>query len=124
MLSSSSLRKNKEVLARNGGRKIGKEMCLNLYFMEESLLSMTPFHSLSIYFGKSPCLLIILLYKITNWPAIPVVELVFPRLLSCCQYVQNEFQPRKPSIASAIFAVFKPSITSPIPESVLNHLLL
>jgi hypothetical protein len=44
MLSFSSLRKNKEVLARNGGGKIGKEMCLNLYSMEESLLNMTPFH--------------------------------------------------------------------------------
>jgi hypothetical protein len=39
MLSSSSLRKNKEVLARNGGGKIGKEMCINLYSMEESLLN-------------------------------------------------------------------------------------
>jgi hypothetical protein len=37
MLSSSSLRKNKEVLARNGGGKIGKEMCINLYSMEESI---------------------------------------------------------------------------------------
>jgi hypothetical protein len=33
MLSSSSLRKNKEVLTRNGGGKIGKELCLNLYSM-------------------------------------------------------------------------------------------
>jgi hypothetical protein len=35
MLSSSSLHKNKEVLARNGGGKFGKEMYLNLYFMKE-----------------------------------------------------------------------------------------
>ena len=37
ILSSSSLHKNKEVLARNGGGEIGKEMYLNLYSMEESL---------------------------------------------------------------------------------------
>jgi hypothetical protein len=48
MLSSSSLCKNKEVLARNGGGKIGKEMYLNLYSMEESPLNMTPFHSLCV----------------------------------------------------------------------------
>jgi hypothetical protein len=48
MLSSSSLCKNKEVLARNGGGEIGKEMYLNLYSMEESLLNMTPFHSLCV----------------------------------------------------------------------------
>jgi hypothetical protein len=48
MLSSSSLRRNKEVLARNGGGGIGKEMCLNLYSMEESPLNMTPFQSLCV----------------------------------------------------------------------------
>jgi hypothetical protein len=53
-----------------------------------------------------------------------VVESVFPRQLSCHQYVQKDVQPEKPSIASAIFVVFKPSIASAIPESVLNHLLL
>jgi hypothetical protein len=55
---------------------------------------------------------------------IPVVESVFTRQLSCRQYVQREVQPRKPSIASAISAVLKPSIVSAILESVLNHLLL
>ncbi len=63
-------------------------------------------------------------YKITNWFVIPVVESVFPRQLSCRQYVQNEVQPKKPSIASTISTVFKPSIAVAIPESVLNHLLL
>jgi hypothetical protein len=63
-------------------------------------------------------------YKITNWSMIPVVESVFPRQLSCRQYVQRDVQPEKPSIASAISAVLKPSIASAIPESVLNHLLL
>jgi hypothetical protein len=53
-----------------------------------------------------------------------VVESVFPRQLSCRQYVQKDVQPEKPSIASAISAVLKPSIASAIPESVLNHLLL
>jgi hypothetical protein len=38
--------KNKEVLAINCGGKNEKEMYLNLYSMEESLLNMTPFHSL------------------------------------------------------------------------------
>jgi hypothetical protein len=37
MLSSSRLRKNKEALVKNGGGKIGKEMCLNLYSVEELL---------------------------------------------------------------------------------------
>jgi hypothetical protein len=124
MLSSSSLRKNKEVLARNGGGKIGKEMCLNLYSMEESLLNMTPFHLLCVWIGKSACLLIILLYNITNCSVILVVESVFPIQLSCHQYVQREVQPENPSIASAFYAVLKPSIVSTIPESVLNHLLL
>jgi hypothetical protein len=36
MLFSSSLCKNKEVLARKDGGEIGKEMYLNLYSMEES----------------------------------------------------------------------------------------
>ena len=53
-----------------------------------------------------------------------VVESVFPRQLSCRQYVQKDVQPEKLSIASAISAVHKPSIASAIPESVLNHLLL
>jgi hypothetical protein len=79
MLSSSSLRKNKEVLARNGGGKIGKEMYLNLYSMEESLLNMTPFHSPCVSVGKSTRLLVILLYKITNWSVIPVVESLFSK---------------------------------------------
>jgi hypothetical protein len=47
---------------------------------------------------------------------IPVVESVFPRQLSCRQYVQKDVQPEKPSIASAISAVFKPSIASAIPD--------
>ena len=122
MLSSSSLRKNKEVLARDGGGKIGKEMYLNLYSVEESLLNMIPFHSLCV--GKSTCLLIILLYKITNRSVIHVVESVFPRQFSCRQYVQRDVQPKNPSITSAISAVFKPSIASAIPDSVLNHFLL
>jgi hypothetical protein len=124
MLSSSILCKNKEVLARNGGGKIGKEMCLNLYSIEDSLLNMTPFHLLCVWVGKSACLLIILLYNITNRSVIPVVESVFPRQLSCRQYVQREFQPRNPSIASTISAVLKPSIALAILELVLNHLLL
>ena len=124
MLSSSILRKNKEVLARNGGREIGKEMYLNLYSMEESLLNMTPFHSLCVKVGKSTCLLIILLYNITNRSVIPIVESVFPRQLACRQYVQREVQPGKPSVVSAIYAVLKPSIVSAIPESVLSYWLL
>jgi hypothetical protein len=48
MLSSSTLCKNKEVLDRNGGGKIGKEMCLNLYSMDKFLLDMTPFHLLCV----------------------------------------------------------------------------
>ena len=63
-------------------------------------------------------------YKITNWSMIPIVESMFPRQLSCRQYVQREVQPGKPSIASTIFLVLKPSIALAIPESVLNHLLL
>jgi hypothetical protein len=48
MLSSSILCKNKEVLARNGGGGIGKEMYLNKYSMEESFFNMTPFHLLCV----------------------------------------------------------------------------
>jgi hypothetical protein len=51
MVSSSSLFKNKEVLAINGGGGgggIGKEMYLNLYSMGDSLLNMTPFHLLCV----------------------------------------------------------------------------
>jgi hypothetical protein len=36
-----------------------------------------------------------------------VVESVFPRQLSCRQYVQKDVQPENPSIASAISAVLK-----------------
>jgi hypothetical protein len=63
-------------------------------------------------------------YNITRWSVIPVVESVFPRQLSCHQYVQREVQPENPSIASAIYAVLKPSIVSAIPESVLSYWLL
>jgi hypothetical protein len=63
-------------------------------------------------------------YKITRWSVIPVVESVFPRQLSCRQYVQREVQPENPSVASAIYAVLKPSIVSAIPESVLSYWLL
>ena len=99
-------------------------MYLNLYSMEESLMNMTPFHSLCVQVGKFTCPLIIILYKVTNRSMIPVVESVFPRQLLCRQYVQKETQPEKPYIVSASFAVFKPSIVSTIPESILNHLLL
>jgi hypothetical protein len=63
-------------------------------------------------------------YNITRWSVIPIAELVFSRQLSCHQYVQRDVQPEKPSVTSAISAVFKHSIASAIPESVLNHLLL
>jgi hypothetical protein len=53
MLSSSSLCKNKEVLAINGGGEIGKEMCLNLYSMEESLFE---HDTLSLALGWKTCL--------------------------------------------------------------------
>jgi hypothetical protein len=124
MLSSSSLCKNKEVLARNGGgeiweRNVSKPVFYGRVTFEHDTLS------LALCLGwKIACLLIILLYKITNWSVILVVESIFPRQLSCHQYVQREVQPIKPSIASAISAVLKPSIVSAIPESVLNHLLL
>jgi hypothetical protein len=44
MLSSSSLRKNKEVLARNGGGKFGKGICFHFHinWHSMSLLNMTP----------------------------------------------------------------------------------
>jgi hypothetical protein len=51
---------------------------------------------------------------------IPVVELVFPRQLSCRQYVQREVQPGKPSIASAIsgigFYLDQTLLSVPIPR--------
>jgi hypothetical protein len=124
MLSSTILCKNKEVLTIDGGGKIGKEMCLNLYSMKESPLNMTPFHFLCVSVGKSTGLLIILLYKITNWPVIPVVESLFPRQLSCCQYVQREVQLEYNSITLAFSAVLKPSIAPSIPGTLLNNLLL
>jgi hypothetical protein len=105
MLSSSSLCKNKEVLAKNGGGGIWKEMYLNVYSVEESLLNMTPFQSPCVEVAKSRSFLDHTPYKITNWSVIHVVESVFPRQLSCRQYVQREVQPEKPSIASAIFPV-------------------
>jgi hypothetical protein len=44
MLSSSSFRKNKEVLAINGGGKFGKGICFHLHidWQSMSLLNMTP----------------------------------------------------------------------------------
>jgi hypothetical protein len=63
-------------------------------------------------------------HKITRWYVIHVVESVFPRQFSCRQYVQREVQPGNPYVASAIYAVLKPSIVSAIPESVLNYWLL
>jgi hypothetical protein len=124
MLSSSSLCKNKEVLTRNGGGKFGKEMCLILYSMEESHFEHDTL-SLTLCLGwKIRSSLDHTPYKITCWSMIPVLESVFPRQLLCRQYVQREFQPKKPSVASTIYAVLKPSIALAIPKSVLNHLLL
>jgi hypothetical protein len=74
--------------------------------------------SLALFLGWKICL------SPDHTPVIPVVESVFPRQLSCRQYVQREVQPGKPSIASAISAVLKPSIASTIPESVPSHFLL
>jgi hypothetical protein len=63
-------------------------------------------------------------YNITRWSMIPIVESVFPRQLSCHQYVQREVQPRKPFVALTIYAVLKPSIMLAIPESILSYWLL
>jgi hypothetical protein len=63
-------------------------------------------------------------YTITRWSVIPIFESVFPRQLSCRQYVQREVQPGKPSIVSTIYAFLKPSIVSAIPKSVLSYWLL
>ena len=58
MWSSSSLRKNKEVLARNGGGKFGKGICFIFVLIGSKCLSWT-WHPLFIIwsrFGKSICL--------------------------------------------------------------------
>jgi hypothetical protein len=76
MLSSSSLRKNKEVLARNGGGKIGKEMCLCIVLVAVivALEHDTPLHH-CIWVGKSICLSF-------DHPACPYVG---SSLSQCCQ---------------------------------------
>jgi hypothetical protein len=107
MVSSSILCKNKEVLTRNGGGKFGKEMCLNLYSMEESLFEHDTL-SLALCLGwKTHSSLDHTFYKITTWYVIPIVESVFPRQLLCHQYVQKDVQPEIPSIASSISTVLK-----------------
>jgi hypothetical protein len=79
MLSSSSLCKNKEVLARNGGgknleRNVSKPVLCGRVTFEHDTLSLTLCLGWKIHLSldHTP-------YKITNWSMIPVVESVFPR---------------------------------------------
>jgi hypothetical protein len=107
MLSSSSLRKNKEVLSRNGGgknweRNVAKPVLCGRVTFEHDTLSFALCLGWEIHLSPDHTP-----YKITNWSVIPVVESVFPRQLSCRQYVQREVQPKNPSIASAISTVLK-----------------
>jgi hypothetical protein len=57
MLSSSSLHKNKEVLAKNGGGKLGKK-CVSVFVLVAVIVTLehdTPLHH-CIRVGKSICL--------------------------------------------------------------------
>ena len=57
MLSYSSLCKNKEVLAKNGGGKLGKK-CVSVFVLVEVIVALqhdTPLHH-CIWVGKSICL--------------------------------------------------------------------
>jgi hypothetical protein len=58
MLSSSILRKNKEVLAKNGGGELGKK-CVSVFVLVVVIVTLehdTPLHH-CIRVGKSMCLL-------------------------------------------------------------------
>jgi hypothetical protein len=91
MLSSSSLCKNKEVLARNGGGKFRKEMCLYICISssEDSLLNMTPPFS-SFQFGLgNPFVSRLTFYKFISWV---VFDSMLPRLSLCHPYVQEKFE--------------------------------
>jgi hypothetical protein len=123
--------KIKRYLPEMVGEKLGKgnvsHLCINVA-VRVTFEHDTPYSlALKSRFGKSTCLLIILDYKITNWYCDPCVifESVFPRSVGhVIQYVQKDVQPEKPSIASAISAVFKPSHSAlAIPESKfqMNH---
>jgi hypothetical protein len=119
MLSSSSLRKNKEVLARNGGGKFGKGICFHsrINWQSVSLLNMTP----SIHHLKLVWEIHLSLIRFTT-RSFPVSS-----LSQCCQIIGRVIymfkrSPSETYIESAIcsypFSLCRPSLC---PSPTLFH---
>jgi hypothetical protein len=120
MLSSLSLRKNKEVLARNGGGKLGKKR-VSVFVLVVVIVSLehdTPLHH-CIRVGN-PFVSRLTSHKSICWV---LIESMLPRPLSCHSYVQDKSNLNEPSIEWPICS-YKFSTMSAFPVSVSNHFIL
>ena len=89
MLSSSSLHKNKEVLARNGGGKFGKGICFSYSYwlaVSVALEHNTPYSSFEAGLGN-PFVSHSICYKVIPYI---VFESMLPNHWSCHSYVQEK----------------------------------
>jgi hypothetical protein len=120
MLSSSSLSKNKEVLAKNGGGKFRKK-CVSISLLVEvkSLLKMKPTF-ITIFRLGNP---FVSHFTIQNFICWVLLESMLPINFTCHSYVGENSNLNKPSIESTICS-YKFSTMSAFPESVPNNCML
>ena len=120
MLSSSSLHKNKEVLTRNGGGKLGKKcVFVSVLVAGKSLLNMTP-PFITIYGFGNTFVSHLTIHKFMCWV---LLESMLPIQFFCRSYVQENSNLNKTSIKLTIYS-YKFSTMSSFPESILNHFIL
>ena len=124
MLSSSSLRKNKEVLAWNGGGEIWERIVSKLVFcgrvaFEHDTLSLALCLCWKIHLSldHTPIRLQIGLWSL-------LLSQYFQDSCRVVNMFKEKFNPESLLLRRPFLQSLKPSIVSAIPESVLNHLLL
>jgi hypothetical protein len=120
MLSSSSLHKNKEVLARNGGGKLRNKHVF-VFMLVAVIVTLKDDIAFIIVSGLgNPFISHLTIYKFICWV---LLDSMLPRPLSCHSYVQEKSNLNKPSIELTICS-YKSSTMSSFPESALNHFIL
>jgi hypothetical protein len=120
MLSSSSLHKKKEVLARNGGGNLGKK-CVFVFVLVSVIVALeheTP--SIIVSRLGYPFVSCLAIHKFICWS---LLESMLPRQLSCHPYVKKNSNLNKPSIKSSICS-YKFSTMLVFLELVPNHFIL
>ena len=124
MLSSSSLCKNKEVLARNGGGKIGKEMYLICIIWKSHLWTWHPFTRFVSRLENPPVpwSYSFIRLQISLWSLL--LSQYFQDSCHVVNMLQEKFNLEIIILRWPFLQSLNPSIASTILESVLNHLLL